>query len=542
MSDDVEFRTGEKLVRRESITAARGVGRGIRKGRWQGMGVRRRLAVFCAKLTDRLIRRLKMGNGGSFPGYVARLVDPQILSRLADMVREKVIVVVGTNGKTTTTSILCHVLEAEGKKVVTNRMGANMLNGIVTGFVLAADKSGNLDADYACIEVDEFASGYVFSRLKPHCVVFTNLFRDQLDRFGEVDAVLDRLKEAVMLVPDAALVLNGDDAVSYSLSYGCGNPVVSYGIGKEFLRDAPGDNTWESVRESAFCRLCGEPLEYDYHHYGQLGGWHCPKCGARRPRPDYSAEDVERGKGEFTFRVVSCGAENAGRKGLGMKKRGRRLSEGEKPGALGGAGGVFGVKFAYDIYNVLSAYAALAAMDAVWGFGEAMKNYRYGNRRESMFVIGGGQVQLHLAKNPMGFQQKLSYLQQDPRPKDVVIQINDTELDGQDVSWLWDVDFQTLGDVSVGRIVVGGTRRYDMGLRLKYEGLLWDFTSDLQKTVLRLAQEGTGNLYVIVNYSGLYRMNHILKGLENSGKLRKEARGHEVDCGVFISKSAQFVR
>ena len=349
-----------------------------------------------------------MGNGGSFPGYVARLVDPQILSRLADMVREKVIVVVGTNGKTTTTSILCHVLEAEGKKVVTNRMGANMLNGIVTGFVLAADKSGNLDADYACIEVDEFASGYVFSRLKPHCVVFTNLFRDQLDRFGEVDAVLDRLKEAVMLVPDAALVLNGDDAVSYSLSYGCGNPVVSYGIGKEFLRDAPGDNTWESVRESAFCRLCGEPLEYDYYHYGQLGGWHCPKCGARRPRPDYSAEDVERGKGEFAFRVVSCGAENAGRKGLGMKKRGRRLSEGEKPGALGGAGGVFGVKFAYDIYNVLSAYAALAAMDAVWGFGEAMKNYHYGNRRESMFVIGGGQVQLHLAKNPMGFQQKLS--------------------------------------------------------------------------------------------------------------------------------------
>ena len=187
---------------------------------------------------------------------------------------------------------------------------------------------------------------------------------------------------------------------------------------------------------------------------------------------------------------------------------------------MGGAGGVFGVKFAYDIYNVLSAYAALAAMDAVWGFGEAMKNYHYGDRRESMFVIGGGQGQLHLAKNPMGFQQKLSYLQQDPRPKDVVIQLNDTELDGQDVSWLWDVDFQTLGDVSVGRIVVGGTRRYDMGLRLKYEGLLWDFTSDLQKTVLRLAQEGTGNLYVIVNYSGPYRTNRLLTGMDDN---RKEA-------------------
>lgn len=496
------------------------------------MGLRSRLAVFCARLTERVIRRLGMGNGGSFPGYAARLVDPGIVSRLAGMVREKVIVVVGTNGKTTVTGILCHVLEAAGKKVVTNRLGANLQNGIATAFVLAADKTACLDADYACIEVDEFASSEAFSWLKPHCVVITNIFRDQLDRFGEVDAVLDRLKEAVEQVPDAALVLNGDDAVSYFLAYECTNPVVSYGVGKALLPDG----TSEDVRESAFCRICGEPLAYEYFQYGQLGSWHCPKCGVWRPRPDYSAEDVACREGEFSFQMKGPDMENCSGEDSAGEKPGAENFSLKNSGRADGTGRIFGVRFAYNIYNVLSAYAALDAMDASRGFEEAMKGYDYGNSRESVFAIGSSRVQLHLAKNPMGFQQKLSFLQGDPNPKDVVIQINDTELDGRDVSWLWDVDFQALGNANALKIVVDGTRRYDMGLRLKYEGLFCNFTSDLQQTVCRLAEKGTGNLYVIVNYSGLYRMNHILE------KLQKGAQGCEADHRTFISESAQPVR
>lgn len=527
------------------------------------MGFRSRLAVLCAKSADRLIRRLKIGNGGSFPGYVAELVDPGILGRLAGMVREKVIVVVGTNGKTTTAHILCHVLEKAGKKVVSNRTGANMVNGIVTAFVLAADGDAGLDADYACIEVDEFAATEVFSRLEPHCVVVTNIFRDQLDRFGEVDAVLDRLKGAVRQVPDAVLVLNGDDAVSYSLAYECRNPVVSYGLeehgaedvsqGKAgprgallrkgacgnqgeagprgaFLRKGAcgshgekdeegfGDSTPGCVRESAICRRCGEPLEYDSVHYGQPGRWHCPRCGARRPKPDYSGENVSCGKGGFAFDVKGPGMGGLAMKASGMGSL--RLS---------------GVKFAYNLYNILAAYGALDAMNVSRGFGEAMTDFDYGNRRESMFTIGGGRVQLHLAKNPMGLQQKLSFLQEDPEPKDVIIQINDTDLDGRDVSWLWDVDFRILGNVNARQVVVGGTRRYDMGLRLKYEGLLCGFSSDLRDTVRRLAGQGTGNLYVIVNYSGLYRTNRILWGLQGGYR-------HEADHRTFISEAAQPVR
>lgn len=491
------------------------------------MELRSRLAVFCAKAADRLIRRLGLGSGGTFPGYAARLADPGIVGRLAGMVREKVIVVVGTNGKTTATGILCHVLETAGKKVVTNRMGANMQNGIATAFVLAADKRACLDADYACIEVDEFASLEALLWLKPHCVVVTNIFRDQLDRFGEVDAVLERLKEAVGQAPDAALVLNGDDAISYSLAYSCPNPVFSYGVGEGSLREG----ALEGVRESAFCRLCGEPLTYTFFHYGQLGGWKCPKCGAGRPRPDYSAENAVSEKEGFTFEMKSPGMEAFGTKI--RKNRGRSM---EGAGMPGGACRIRGVKFAYNIYNILAAYAALDAMNASEGFADAMEGYDYGNHRESMFNVAGGRVQLHLAKNPTGFQQKLSFMQEDPRPKDVVIQINDTELDGQDISWLWDVDFQALREVNALKIVVGGTRRYDMGLRLKYEGIDCDFTSDLQKTVVRLAERGTGNLYMIVNYSGLYRMNRILQ------KLNKGGQSHEADYRTFISESAQLVR
>ena len=190
----------------------------------------------------------------------------------------------------------------------------------------------------------------------------------------------------------------------------------------------------------------------------------------------------------------------------------------------------------YNIYNTLSAYAALCAMDAPTGFAAALEGFDYSNHRERVFAIGGGCVRLHLAKNPMGFQQKLKLLLEDPAPKDVIIQINDTELDGQDVSWLWDVDFQALGDAGAREIVVDGTRRYDMGLRLKYEEIAWNFTADLRKTVRKLTAEGTGNLYMIVNYSGLYRSNHILE------RLQKGEYEHETDYRAFISGAAQLVR
>ena len=151
------------------------------------MRLRSKFAVKCAKATSSLIKKLNRGSGVTLPGYVARLIDPNILKELSGQVRKKTIVTMGTNGKTTTNAILCKALEHEGQKVIINRTGANMLNGIISAFVLATDKHGNLDADYACIEVDEIASVGVLPKIEPDCALLTNISRDQLDRFGEVD-------------------------------------------------------------------------------------------------------------------------------------------------------------------------------------------------------------------------------------------------------------------------------------------------------------------------------------------------------------------
>ena len=169
----------------------------------------------------------------------------------------------------------------------------------------------------------------------------------------------------------------------------------------------------------------------------------------------------------------------------------------------------------YNIYNTLSAYTALKTMGAGYaGFKKMIEAFDYGNNRESIFRINGARVQLHLAKNPIGFQQKVSLVLKDPKPKDIIIQINDTYQDGEDISWLWDVDFQYLADSNAQRIITAGTRRHDMGLRLKYEDIPCGSTTDLRASVLDCVENGTKNLYVIVNYSGLYRTNHMLTELE----------------------------
>lgn len=449
------------------------------------MRLRSRLAVRCAKITSFIIKRMKRGSGVTLPGYVARRIDPRILKELSSQVREKIIVTMGTNGKTTTNAILYRALESEGKKVIINRTGANMLNGIISAFVLATDRRGRLDADFACIEVDELAAVGVLPQLQPDCGLLTNISRDQLDRFGEVDITFNKLMAAVTSVPDMKLIITCDDILSYSLAQTSGNPFVTCGISEQIFDDI----SRSEIRESIFCRNCGNKLEYDFFHYGQLGIYHCPVCGFKRPEPDFTAENISiREDGLYSFDLDGIHIESTART-------------------------------PYNIYNTLSAYTALKTAGAgCKHFKEMIEAFDYGNNRESIFNIYGARVQLHLAKNPIGFQQKVSLVLKDPEPKDIIIQINDTLQDGTDISWLWDVDFQYLGNSNAQSITTAGTRRFDMGLRLKYEDIPCSSTTDMRETILELARNGTKNLYVIVNYSGLYRTNHLLAELEKESK------------------------
>ena len=216
------------------------------------MILRRMLAIWISKATC-VVCKLAGKQGVTLAGKIALKIDPKILMELSGQVRKKIFITCGTNGKTTTNNLLCSAIEAEGEKVICNHTGSNMLNGVVSAFVLAAKWNGKLDADYACIEIDEASTVRVLPYFKPDYMILTNLFRDQLDRYGEIDITMELLKKAMHMAPDMTLVVNGDDALSAFLAKDSGNKYVTFGIGKQCQQEK--ENARE-IREGQFCKCC----------------------------------------------------------------------------------------------------------------------------------------------------------------------------------------------------------------------------------------------------------------------------------------------
>lgn len=442
------------------------------------MRVRRLIAVWAAKIVSTACR-LSGRQGVTFAGKVALRVDPQILKDLASQVREKIFVVCGTNGKTTTNNLLCSAIESEGKKLVCNHTGSNMLAGVVAAFVLSADNLGRLDADYACIEIDEASTLRVLPHFKPDYMVLTNLFRDQLDRYGEIDITMDMLHRAMKMAPEMTVVVNADDALSAYLAMESGNPYRTYGI-TERVSLPQGEH---EIREGRFCKKCGARLEYDFYHYSQLGVYRCPSCGFARPQIDYEASQIDMSDG------------------LSFEVEGRRLSA-DYHGF-------------YNIYNILAAYsAARTAGFEMSHFAETLRKFNPQNGRMEHFTVGGTDIVLNLAKNPAGFNQNISAVMEDPKEKDIIIVINDNAQDGTDISWLWDVDFDRFEDEQIRSITVSGIRCQDMRLRMKYVGIASELVGDVKEAIEKRVADGCGNLYVLVNYTALFSTRNILVGMQ----------------------------
>lgn len=445
------------------------------------MNVKRIIAVWAAKTAGYICK--KMGRQGvTWAGKIALKIYPPILREMAAEVRKGIFVVCGTNGKTTTNNMLCAALEAEGQKVICNHTGSNMLNGVAAAFVLGARLSGHIDADYACIEADEASTKYIFPEIKPDYMLMTNLFRDQLDRYGEIDITMNILESMIKTLPEMKVIVNGDDALSAYLAMDSGNPCIFYGISQPVMK-----NETNEIREGRFCKRCGAKLEYSFYHYSQLGDYLCPGCGFKRPDSDFDAYDVKVGD-RLSFRVEN------------------RLISADYKGF-------------YNVYNILAAYAGIrSAGFLAEHFQNMLKKFNPENGRMEQFRISGTGVILNLAKNPAGFNQNISAVMQDTSPKDVIIVINDNAQDGIDISWLWDVDFDLFREENIRSITVSGIRCYDMRLRLKYVDISSELEENVENAIRKRISDGTGNLYVLVNYTALFSTRNILKRLEEEKK------------------------
>lgn len=479
------------------------------------MGLRTTAAILSARVLSRACK-IAGKQGVTMAGKLAMKIDPGILKKLASQVKGEIIVTCGTNGKTTTNNLICSALEAEGRKVVCNHTGSNMLMGVAAAFVLEAGINGKLKADNAVIEIDEASTVRVFPHFKPDVCVLTNLFRDQLDRYGEIDITMDLLKKAFDMAPDMKIVVNGDDSLSTYLALESGHPVVTYGISEQAkeTRGSAGSTAHE-VREGQFCKRCGSRLEYSFYHYSQLGVYHCPKCGFGRPKIDFDACHIEQKDG-LGFDVIENSSGQTSRESSvpagSIDALHDRKKDGQSPGLRHIHANYRGF---YNIYNILACYAAVRTANIpTEHFDSMLDAYNPENGRNEQFHIKGTKVLLNLAKNPAGFNQNISSVMEDTSPKDLIIVINDNAQDGTDVSWLWDVDFDRLADESIRSITVSGLRGRDMRLRLKYVSIKADLTDDVKTAIEQRIQDGCGNLYVLVNYTALYSTHNILKAME----------------------------
>ena len=395
--------------------------------------------VLCKAL--RAVSRLLHRGGTAMPGRYALKVCPQLLSVLAKDV--KVVAITGTNGKTTSARMVEEAFADEHMSYFANRSGANLISGITTEFVMNSTLGGKCRKEYAVIECDEAAAVNVFPQLQPQVVVVTNLFRDQLDRYGEVTHTLENIKKAVSGAPNATLCLNADCSLTSSLALELPNRCVYFGINK----GAAASHTATELSDASHCIRCKCEYEYDYITYGHLGGFRCPKCGYSRHAADYAvAEIVEQSMDSSTLVMDICGE--------------KRVVSVNLPAM-------------YNIYNAAGALSAIVEMGlGVDAAVKALSGFKCGFGRMEQFDLGGG-TKLMLVKNPAGCNQVVEFLQNIREKFILVICLNDRSADGTDISWIWDVDFEELAALggSLQRVIVSGDRAADMRIRIKYAGI-----------------------------------------------------------------------
>jgi UDP-N-acetylmuramyl tripeptide synthase len=451
-------------------------------------------ALAAAKFTGVAIRRLGRGGGTAAPGLVAERIDPNLLTKIAGRLPAGTVVVAGTNGKTTISRMLADILQHHGYRVAHNRSGSNLVRGVASALASQADLSGRPRADIAVIESDEAALPDILRRLQPSLVLLNNLFRDQLDRYGELDTIATSWSTALRQLPaGTTVVVNLDDPTLASITEGLRASRIGFG-----LDDPNPDYLLPEIPHAAdakTCRRCGAALVYGRLYSAHLGAWRCPECGASRPPLDVAGTGIALDGLDGLSVTISHAA-------TGVDALSLRLTI---PGL-------------FNVYNAVAASAVasnLGVPDTT--IADALLAYRSAFGRIERLTYRGRHLTLALVKNPVGFNETLRMLTGGESGLTVptLIAINDLAADGRDVSWLWDVDFEML-ERGTSPLYTTGIRGADMANRLKYAGLplerITPLSSDLATGLDRFVDaipDGAQG-YLLLTYTALLGLRQAL--------------------------------
>jgi UDP-N-acetylmuramyl tripeptide synthase len=450
------------------------------------MGARLTAALLAGRAAAGLSRRFGLGGGTVISGHVVPRIAPDALSHIVRRLPLGSVVISGTNGKTTTARLIAHLLRGNQVRPLHNRAGANLLTGLISAVAEQTSLDGQPRADVGLFEVDEATLPAAIRQLQPRLVLLTNVFRDQLDRYGEVHFIYETWRRGLEALPsESNLVLNADDPFVAAL--GQDRPNVTYfGLGDPAL----GLERPPHAADARLCMRCGARYEMSVAFYGHLGYYRCPSCGLSRPEPEIVAT-----------RCLFRGDE------------GTELHV-ETP--AGGFDARVHLPGLYNVYNILATSAAALCLGLTpAAIARELETFTTAFGRLERIAVEDRQLFLALVKNPVGFTEVLRTIVPSDAPANLAIFINDHFADGTDVSWLWDVDFELLqGRVNVA--ICSGTRAADMAVRLKYAQVPPErivVESDPRPALEQaLARSDPGDtVYILPTYTAMLEVRDVLR-------------------------------
>lgn len=447
------------------------------------MSLRFSLAKAAGAVSTWGLRHVARRPAANLPGKIALAIDPSLLDELRGKCAQGSVITVGTNGKTSTNNLLADAFEAAGCTIICNRTGANLAAGITSALLQQPA------AQWGVFECDELWLAHVLPRLRSNYVLLLNLFRDQLDRCGEIDRIQTSIAGALAASPDTVLVYNADDPLCARIADEVPNRTVAYGLDESM---GLAQNT---VTDAQMCQKCDGMVRYHYRQYGQLGDYFCDQCDFARPTLDFAGRDIAIGPAGVTMEV--CGP--AGCESVHTPQ-----------------------PTPYAAYNLVASYALCREVGIPTAdFQRAQDAFNPRNGRLQRYRLGGRDVLLNLAKNPTGFNQNLKIVEADQGPKMVAFFINDQVADGHDISWIWDIDFEELAGQPDTVVFAGGSRAHDLAVRLKYAGIEAAVIENIEDAFDRLgaltaagALPSDAAVYAIANYTALPPVHAALNAME----------------------------